>query len=310
MAVLMLVFFLMSVFRLYSFPDFEKRITEENCVNQAVQETKFKSILQEIINGISVENDTRYTLDEHYYNEHDIIKYISVMEDIGPEDIEEGNIKKYFWDIFIPIESKKNITLIKKDNKALILNCADKEKMNKLDRALMGIINNDIIKASKGFYISQNNDKFENIPYGTSNLKSSGCGPIALTMALNYVSDTSLVKLDDVLKWAEENNMYEINSGTRWSLIRSFPSAVSANSEELYITNAEELAGLIQEDGVLVTSMRKGQFTENGHFIVITGIKNGKVSVLDPASICRSLKEWDIQTIFDESNNYFWKISK
>ena len=182
--------------------------------------------------------------------------------------------------------------------------------MNKLDRALMGIINNDIIKASKGFYISQNNDKFENIPYGTSNLKSSGCGPIALTMALNYVSDTGLVKLDDVLKWAEENNMYEINSGTRWSLIRSFPSAVSANSEELYITNAEELAGLIQEDGVLVASMRKGQFTENGHFIVITGIKNGKVSVLDPASICRSLKEWDIQTIFDESNNYFWKISK
>lgn len=304
------VIFLINIFRLYASHNSEKRISDISVANQAVNETKFGSMLREIINGVSAENDVRYTLDDHCCNEQDIIKYICIMEDIAPEYITENSIKKYFWDIFIPIESAKNILLIKKDNKMLVSDCADKEKMNKLDRAFMGIINNAVIKASKGFYISQNNDKFENIPYGTSNLKSSGCGPIALTMALNYVSDTGLVKLEEVLQWAEENNMYEINSGTRWSLIRNFPPAVSAKSEEMYITNTEELAGSIQAGEVLVTSMQKGQFTDSGHFIVITGIKDGKVSVLDPASICRSLKEWDIQTIYEESNKYFWKISK
>lgn len=307
---IILIFFLLIILLIFATPYVEKWISDRNIQAQEVQETKFKSMLQETISDISIENNMQYALDEHYYDEQDIITYISVMEEISPEDITTNSIKKYFWNIFIPIESKENTGLIKKDNKTLILDCVDKEKMNKLDHAFMGIINNDIIKASKGFYISQNNDKFENIPYGSSNLKSSGCGPISLTMALNYVNDTELVKLEDVLKWAEENDMYEVNAGTRWSLVRNFPPTVSASSKEMYISNIEQFATSIQEGEVLVTSMQKGQFTDNGHFIVITEIKDGKVSVLDPASICRSLKEWDIETVFEESNKYFWKISR
>lgn len=310
MTAIMSVLFLLIILLIFAAPYVEQRTSYSNIQAQVEQETKFKSILNEAISDISIENNMQYALDEDYYNEQDIITYISVMAEISPEDITANTVKEYFGDIFIPVESTEGIGLIKKDNKTLILECADKEKMNKLDRALMGIMNNDIIRASKGFYISQNNDKFENIPYGTSNVKSSGCGPISLTMALNYVNGTELVKLEDVLKWAGENNMYEDNAGTRWSLLRNFPPTVSAGSKEMYISSIEQLAASIQEGEVLVTSMQKGQFTNNGHFIVITEIKDGKVSVLDPASICRSLKKWDIETVFEESNKYFWKISK
>ncbi len=307
---IMLTFFALTFLMMYATPYIEDILKSKTVENQVVQETEFKSMLNTVISGVSTDNDEQYVLDEDYYNEEDIKTYISIMLDVSSENITADNIKTLFWNIFIPVDSTEGVSLIKKDNKTLVLECVDKEKMNKLDYAFMGISNSDIIKASKGFYISQNNDKFVDIPYGSANVKTSGCGPISLTMALNYVNGIEIVKLEDVLKWAEENNMYEENAGTRWSLVRNFPPTVSANSKEMYISNIEQFATSIQEGEVLVTSMRKGQFTDNGHFIVITKIKDGKVSVLDSASICRSLKEWDIETVFNDSNKYFWKISK
>lgn len=310
MIVLMAVFIVLVSIIVFVGPYINKPMQKSDVSAQQVKETEFKSILTSFISELSTENNKQYALDEHYYNEEDVLTYISIMVEHDSNSVTKEELRKLFWNIFIPVKNNGVVGLVKKDNETLIMECDDKEKMNMLDHAFMGIINNEIIEASKGVYISQNNDKFENIPYGTANVKSSGCGPVSLTMALNYVNGTEIVKLEDVLKWAEDNNMYEENSGTRWSLVRNFPPTVSINSKEMHISNIEQLATTIQEGEVLVTSMQKGQFTDNGHFIVITEIKDGKVSVLDPASICRSLKEWDIETIFEESNKYFWKISK
>ena len=90
----------------------------------------------------------------------------------------------------------------------------------------------------------------------------------------------------------------------------AYPPTVGLKSKEVYTSDFEVFKGLFEEGSVIVTSMKKGHFTDNGHFIVILGEKDGKTSVLDPASITRTLEEWDIELLFDESKKCFYKISK
>lgn len=48
--------------------------------------------------------------------------------------------------------------------------------------------------------------------------------------------------------------------------------------------------------------MTKGHFTNSGHFIVLRGVKDGKILVADPASRDRSDIEWDLSIILSEAN--------
>lgn len=308
--ILMIIFIVLVSIIIFVGPYINKPVQKTGVAAQQIEESEFKSILTSVINDLSTEDNKQYALDEHYYNEEDVMTYISIMTEHEAKSVTKEELRQLFWNIFISIKNNGVVSLVKKDNETLIMECVDKGKMNMLDNAFMGIINNEIIEASKGVYISQNNDEFEKIPYGTANVKSSGCGPISLTMAINYVYGINMVSLDDVLKWAEKNNMYEENSGTKWSLIRNFPRLVSVNCKEMYIGNYEKFKTSLSEGEVFITSMNDGHFTDNGHFIVITEIKDDFVSVLDSASICRSLKKWDAKLVFEESNKYFWKISK
>ena len=310
MILLMIIFIVLVSIIVFVGPYINKPVQNSGMAAQQVEETEFKSILISVINDLSTEDNKQYALDERYYNEEDVLTYISIMTEHDAAGVTKEELRQLFWNIFMPVKNNGVLGLVKKDNETLIMECVDKGKMNMLDHAFMGIINNEIIEASKGVYISQNNDEFAKIPYGTANVKSSGCGPISLTMALNYVHGNNVVSLEEVLKWADENNMYEENAGTRWSLVRNFPNTVSVDCKELYIGNYERFKTSLSEGEVYVTTMDSGHFTDNGHFIVITEIKDDKVSVLDSASICRSLKKWDAKLVFDESKKYFWKISK
>ena len=257
-----------------------------------------------------MEKDIQYALDEDYYNEKDVMTYLIVVTGHDADSITSDDIKTYLLTIFIPIEREGVVYLVKKDNKTLVLESWDANMMNRLDYMYMGTANDEIVKRSKGAYICQNDEAFEDVPYGTANVRSSGCGPISLTMAINYLYEKDLVSMTDVLTWAEQNHMYEENSGTRWSMIRNYPKTIGVNCQELYFRNYEAFSTSLGEGQVYVTSMKKGSFTNSGHFIVITEIRDGKAFVLDSTSICRSLKEWDARLIFEESNQYFWKISK
>lgn len=270
----------------------------------------FSMELEFVVNSLVSEEGLKYEIDEDYHDLDSVITYVTSMTGKKADDVSAQEIKENLFKVFVPIKTKSVIKLVQKDNETLIWECENRTLMNKLDYEFMGTTNKRIEEASRGFYISQNDDKFLKYPYGDSNIKYAGCGPVSLTMALNYVNNKEVVTLDEVVTWAEENNMYEHMSGTRWALMRTFPLAVESGSRELYIRSAETLEKSITEDSVLIVSMNKGHFTNDGHFMIITEVKDGMVSVLDPSSICRSLKKWDAQTIVDESNKYFWRINK
>ena len=50
----------------------------------------------------------------------------------------------------------------------------------------------------------------------------------------------------------------------------------------------------------MICAMGPGDFTDNGHFIVIKGYSDGKFLVNDPFSTANSSKKWDYETIADQ----------
>ena len=58
----------------------------------------------------------------------------------------------------------------------------------------------------------------------------------------------------------------------------------------------------------IICSMSPGDFTTSGHFIVLTGVENGKIRVNDPNSKVNSEKLWDYDRLESQINN-LWAFS-
>lgn len=288
--------------------------------------TRFRRLLDASIEEVSRRDGKAYVLDEDSYNEFRAKTYVAVMAETEEQSLTSGSITENFWGLFEAAGTVIDGTvtdgtatagtvtdgtvLRQKDALSLVLESGDISKMARLDYTFMGVINDGVIARSKGLYISQFDSAMADISYGTSNVRRSGCGPISLVMAVNYVCGRRYLSLQQVVDWANENNIYVENQGTSWALLWDYPPTVGVPCRDLTITDPAALESALGPDEAYVVSMHRGHFTENGHFIVITGVKDGKVSVLDPASISRSLTLWDAGLIIDESNKHFWRIGR
>ncbi|MBQ2063123.1 MAG: C39 family peptidase, partial [Firmicutes bacterium] len=66
--------------------------------------------------------------------------------------------------------------------------------------------------------------------------------------------------------------------------------------------SAETITAELQDGKTIICSVFDGDFTSNGHFIVLAGIADdGKVIVRDPNSIARTSQTWDAQRIADQT---------
>ena len=59
----------------------------------------------------------------------------------------------------------------------------------------------------------------------------------------------------------------------------------------------------------IICSMKQGDFTTDGHFIVLTGMADGKIQVHDPNSKERSSRTWDYATLEPQIEN-LWSFTK
>ncbi len=61
--------------------------------------------------------------------------------------------------------------------------------------------------------------------------------------------------------------------------------------------NKNKIFNELENRNPIICSMRAGDFTSVGHFIVLIGIKNEKLIVNDPNSTIRSDMQWDYEDI-------------
>lgn len=138
--------------------------------------------------------------------------------------------------------------------------------------------------------------------YGDSVIGVSGCGPTTLAMVVAGLTGDNSVTPYDIAQYAEKNGYYVNGKGSRWTLMSEGCQAFGLQSEELPLSEGAIIAQLSQGH-LVICSMRPGDFTTTGHFIVVTGVVNGQFKINDPNSIERSSQLWDYNRLSWQINN-------
>lgn len=133
--------------------------------------------------------------------------------------------------------------------------------------------------------------------YGTNgNLGSSGCGPTCLSMAVYYLTKDPIHTPDAVARYSLENGHYVSGVGTAWRLLSYYPRAYGLSSYQISWSE-NSLKTQLDKGRVLICSVRPGNFTFSGHFIVIYGYDENGFKINDPKSVYRSNLSWTYEQI-------------
>lgn len=143
--------------------------------------------------------------------------------------------------------------------------------------------------------------------YGNNYIALSGCGPTCLSMVyVGLTGDTS--KNPGVMSaFSEENGFLDSDNNTTWALMTNGAMMLGLKPKEISLDKSVMIYEL-QQGHPIILSMRPGDFTMTGHFIVISAYENGKFVVHDPNSKIRSNKLWDFDTLSDQIKN-LWSFS-
>ena len=127
--------------------------------------------------------------------------------------------------------------------------------------------------------------------YGSSTIAVSGCAPVCLSMAASYLTGDASITPYRVAQYAANAGYYVPGQGTSWSLLTEGASAFGISCRQLSLDEAQINAALDAGHPV-ICSMSPGDFTTEGHFIVLYGRTADGYLVRDPNSISRSEKTW------------------
>lgn len=143
--------------------------------------------------------------------------------------------------------------------------------------------------------------------YGVTVGGISGCGPTCLSMVAYYLTGNTEYTPAYMMKFSTEDGHVGQNGGTQWTLFSVGAKNLGFNVEELPLLESVVVNRL--EKGIpVVLSVGPGDFTQNGHYIVLVGYKNGKFKVNDPFSKANSAKEYTYAQLEPQIRN-LWAIS-
>ncbi len=138
--------------------------------------------------------------------------------------------------------------------------------------------------------------------YGDNMIAVNGCGPTVISMVAAGLTGDNTITPYRVAKFAEENGYYEGEAGTSWSLMTEGAQQFGIYGEEMGL-DENGIFSALESGNPIICSMRPGDFTTTGHFIVLVGTEDGKIRVNDPNSVKRSEKLWDYETLYPQINN-------
>jgi len=150
-------------------------------------------------------------------------------------------------------------------------------------------------------------EKWGYAPYGENIIAISGCAPTALAMVASGLTGDSSITPYKVAKYAEENGFYVKGVGTSWSLMTIGSTNFGINGKEIPLSE-NNVYNELELGHPIIASVREGDFTTLGHFIVLTGSSNGKIKVHDPNSKKRSSLLWDYNRLENQIKN-LWSFT-
>lgn len=144
--------------------------------------------------------------------------------------------------------------------------------------------------------------------YGDDNVAIGGCAPTALSMVIAGLTGKNNITPYDVAKYSEKDGHYLSGTGTSWSLMTLGSKHFGVEGKELPLTK-NNIYNALESGKPIICSMRKGDFTTVGHFIVLVGIEDGKIKINDPNSEERSSILWEYDRIEKQIKN-LWVFTR
>lgn len=138
--------------------------------------------------------------------------------------------------------------------------------------------------------------------YADSYIAINGCAPTCLSMVIIALTGDGSITPYVVSKYSEENGYYVNGIGTSWDLMTKGVKHFGVTGTEISL-NKNVIYNALKNGKPIICSMKPGDFTTTGHFIVLSGIKDGKIVVNDPNSKKRSSKLWDYDTLKTQIKN-------
>lgn len=135
-----------------------------------------------------------------------------------------------------------------------------------------------------------------------------GCGATCLSMAAIYLNKDVTLTPDVIADYAADNGYFVDGSGTSWSMFDKGVKHYGLKSKTISIKK-ESLVDAVENGHPVVLSVREGDFTRKGHYIVVAGYKNNKFIINDPFSEVNSAKRWSWSRIKPQIKN-MWELYK
>ena len=143
--------------------------------------------------------------------------------------------------------------------------------------------------------------------YGSDVIGITGCGPTCLAMAGYYLTGDDAFTPEKIAEFAWENGYYAEGYGSSWTLISEGGPVLGLTVTELPLVK-KKMVDALEAGNPIILAMGKGDFTESGHYIVLTGVEEGAFRVNDPNSVRNSEKLWTYEQLEKQIRN-IWAVS-
>lgn len=142
-------------------------------------------------------------------------------------------------------------------------------------------------------------------PYGSSMVAVSGCGPTCIAMVASGLTGRDDLTPAAVAAYSEENGYLTQSLDTSWDLMTSGAEGLGITGTMLGL-DENAMINTLNNGYPIICSVGPGDFTSNGHFIVLTGYEDGGFTVNDPNSKIRSSKTWSFDRLKDQISNMWY----
>lgn len=132
--------------------------------------------------------------------------------------------------------------------------------------------------------------------YSGNFFAASGCGPTTLSMVVVYLTHNRDASPLAVAKYSKEAGYSVDGSGSSWTLISEGCRHYGIKAKTVALDESRMKAEL-DAGHPIVVNVGPGDFTDTGHFMVITGYDDEGFSINDPNSIEKSGKRWLFKNI-------------
>ena len=139
--------------------------------------------------------------------------------------------------------------------------------------------------------------------YGGDFMAVNGCGPTCLAMVWCGLNSDGKWNPYKVASMAEEEGYYVPGQGTSWDLMTNGAAELGLHAESVTFDETHILDTL-QRGKPIICVMGPGDFTTQGHFLVLTGVDSaGKIQLNDPNSKKRSGQGWELSRLMSQIRN-------